>query len=357
MWDDVEHQRPGAPGSARRPGSDGEHRLQRRMGTTDRANRFYDEQVLDRLNPRMMEFVGRQEMFFLATADRNGECDNTFRAGPPGFLRVLDERTLAYPEYRGNGVLASIGNIEENPHLGILMVDFLRDRIGLHVNGRARTIPDEEMRRAFPGLPTDPVPGRRPQLWVEVAVEEAYIHCAKHIPHLQKVSQQERASWGTDDHKRKGGDYFGAAADAAGRVRQENPAREHAPRGAPQPPPAEHPAAAPAPTRAPAPAPTPTPAQAQAQAPASGPAHTPAPAHASAQAPGATSAQAPAPVSAAVAPSPSTPVADSPVPPAPRAPAGPAAAAWQQEAERALAAARSAAARGGGQQPFSGWFG
>lgn len=204
---------------ADRPGSDGEHQLQERLGTTKRADKFYDEQVLDRLNARMREFVGRQEMFFLATSDRNGECDSTFRAGPPGFLQVLDDRTLAYPEYRGNGVLASLGNIQENPHLGILMIDFLRDRIGLHINGRARIVPDDEMRCAFPELPVDPVPGRQARLWVEIEVEEAYIHCAKHIPHLQKMPAQQggRRAWGTDDFKRKGGDFFGAAAEAGRR--------------------------------------------------------------------------------------------------------------------------------------------
>ncbi|MFH8404570.1 pyridoxamine 5'-phosphate oxidase family protein [Streptomyces sp. NPDC018019] len=189
------------------------------MGTIERADRFYDDQVLDHLNARMREFVGRQEMFFLATADRHGECDSTFRAGPPGFVQVLDERTIAYPEYRGNGVMASIGNISENPHLGILMIDFTRDRIGLHVNGRARVVMDDEMRARHPDLPVDPVPGRRAQLWVEVAVEETYIHCAKHIPHLQKVPRQASGprAWGTDDAKRKGGDFFGAAAEAASR--------------------------------------------------------------------------------------------------------------------------------------------
>ncbi|MER8156085.1 pyridoxamine 5'-phosphate oxidase family protein [Streptomyces sp. NPDC094472] len=219
-----------------RPGSDGEHLLQRRLDTVDRADRFYDEQVLDHLNARMWEFIDRQEMFFLATSDGHGECDNTFRAGPPGFLRALDARTLAYPEYRGNGVLASLGNIQENPHVGILMVDFFRDRIGLHVNGRARVVEDAEMREAHPGLPVDPVPGRRAVVWVEVTIEEAYIHCAKHIPHLQKVPAQRRTGgggnrhrgpsgdqalehdrerdWGTDDVKRKGGDFFGAAAEA-----------------------------------------------------------------------------------------------------------------------------------------------
>ncbi|MFG2826575.1 pyridoxamine 5'-phosphate oxidase family protein [Streptomyces sp. NPDC048434] len=202
-----------------RPGSDGEHLVQQRLGTTERADRFYGDQVLDHLNVRMQEFAARQEMFFLATADRHGECDATFRAGPPGFVQVLDARTLAYPEYRGNGVMASIGNISENPRLGILMVDFTRDRIGLHINGRARVVMDEEMRAHHSGLPVDPVPGRRAQLWVTVEVEEAYIHCAKHIPHLQKIPAQQRGAraWGTDDVKRKGGDFFGSAAEAGQR--------------------------------------------------------------------------------------------------------------------------------------------
>ncbi|WP_406175465.1 pyridoxamine 5'-phosphate oxidase family protein [Streptomyces sp. NBC_00996] len=229
----IQPQRALVPGARRvspsrpdRPGSDGEHRLQEHMGTSDRADKFYDEQVLDRLNPRMREFAVRQEMFFLATSDRHGECDNTFRAGPPGFIQVFDDRTVAYPEYRGNGVLASLGNIQENPHVGILMIDFLQDRVGLHINGRARVVPDEEMRGERPGLPVDPVPGRRTQLWVEVTVEEAYIHCAKHIPHLQKIPARGDRAWGTDDYKRKGGDFFGSAAEAAGRAPYERPRNE-----------------------------------------------------------------------------------------------------------------------------------
>jgi uncharacterized protein len=210
-----------------RPGSDGEHALQERLGSTARADRFYDQQVLDHLNARMREFTEEQEMFFLATADRHGECDNSFRAGPPGFLRVLDDRTLIYPEYRGNGVHASLGNLQENPHVGLLLMDFQRARIGLHVNGRAEVCEDGAVREEYPDLPVDPVPGRRAQLWVKVRVEEAYIHCAKHIPHLQKVPKGAGRDWGTDDHKRKGGDFFGAARDAKERGPVEWRPREH----------------------------------------------------------------------------------------------------------------------------------
>lgn len=213
--------------SVPRRGSDGEHALQQRLGTTDRADRFYDQQVLDHLNERMREFVGRQEMFFLATSDSRGECDNSFRAGPAGFVRVLDERTLVYPEYRGNGVHASLGNLHENPHVGLMLVDFLQARIGLHVNGRATMVEDADMRAECPWLPDEPVPGRRAQLWVRVSVQEAYIHCAKHIPQLQKAPKRSTREWGTDDYKRKGGDFFGVAREARERGPVPRPPREH----------------------------------------------------------------------------------------------------------------------------------
>ncbi|MGH3432077.1 MAG: pyridoxamine 5'-phosphate oxidase family protein [Thermocrispum sp.] len=193
------------------PGSAGEHLLQLAYRTRPRAQRFYDDQVADRLNQTMIEFVGRMEMAFIATADLRGEADCSLRAGPPGFIKVLDDRHVAYPEYRGNGVLASLGNISENPHVGIMMLDFVRDRIGLHVNGRAMIVEDDVMRTEFPGLPEEPERGRRAQRWVLVEVDEAYIHCRKHIPAMLRVDADQ--AWGTDDAKRKGGDYFGVRAD------------------------------------------------------------------------------------------------------------------------------------------------
>ncbi|MBC2643717.1 MULTISPECIES: pyridoxamine 5'-phosphate oxidase family protein [unclassified Rhodococcus (in: high G+C Gram-positive bacteria)] len=191
-------------------GSAGEHRLQSEHGTEDRAARFYSDQVLDHLNPTMIEFVGRQEIAFIATADASGECDNSLRAGTPGFMHVIDPKTLTYPEYRGNGVMASLGNISENPHVGIILVDFVQDLIGLHVNGSARIVEDAVLRSEIADLPTDHTNGRIPERWVIVEVEEAYIHCRKHIPRMAPVPRHRE--WGTDDAKRKGGDYFDARA-------------------------------------------------------------------------------------------------------------------------------------------------
>jgi uncharacterized protein len=196
------------------PGSDGEHKLQERCNTTPRAHAFYRNQILGYLNPLMRAFVAKQEMMFVGTADRHGETDASFRAGLAGFIRVLDEKTLAYPEYRGNGVMSSLGNISENPHVGLLFVDFA-DKIGLHVNGRARIVENDDFLRnvsasEVTGEDISPATGRGPERWVVVSVLEAYIHCSKHIPRMQKID--EEIQWGTDDVRAKGGDYFKAKA-------------------------------------------------------------------------------------------------------------------------------------------------
>ncbi|GIF73029.1 hydrolase [Asanoa siamensis] len=187
-------------------GSVGERLLQVAYGSEERAQRFYETQMLDRLNPTMREFIARQEMMFVATADGEGNCDATFRAGPTGFVAVLNDRQVAWLEYRGNGVLASLGNIFTNPHAALLFVDF-QDSIGLHVNGRAAIVENDDL----------PLPGPSPQRWVRVDVDEAYIHCRKHIPHLVKA---EPAAV-----RPRGGDYFHVAQEPTPAVEAAPPAR------------------------------------------------------------------------------------------------------------------------------------
>jgi predicted pyridoxine 5'-phosphate oxidase superfamily flavin-nucleotide-binding protein len=213
------HRHATGPAIDHRPGSRGEHALQEQYGTTERAHSFYQRQVLPYLNARMRQFISRQEMCFVATADADGECDCTFRAGTPGFVHVLDDRTLAYPEYRGNGVMASLGNLLENPQIGLLFIDFTQDVIGLHVNGTARIVEGDELLRTHPALASTVLErvatgngGRlKAERWVRVHVQEAYIHCAKHIPRMVKLPRE--IAWGTDDVRRKGGDFFGASCE------------------------------------------------------------------------------------------------------------------------------------------------
>jgi uncharacterized protein len=195
-----------------RPGSAGEHGLQEKLGTVKRAHAFYDNQVLDHLTPLMREFMERMTMCFISTADAHGECDASFRAGPPGFVRVIDEKTVMWPEYKGNGVMASMGNISENGYVGLLFVDFFETQVGLHVNGKATVVENTAIEAFAPlfdrlpfatALATSEDTKKTPERWVVVQVDEAYIHCSKHIPHLQYAPE------GADDGRRAG-DVFKA---------------------------------------------------------------------------------------------------------------------------------------------------
>ena len=194
------------------PGSYSEHLLQEKWGARDRALNFYDRQLLDFLAPKMQEFIARQEFLFVATADRNGECDCTSKFGKPGFIRVLSNKYLMYPEYRGNGVFANSGNMTENPHIALLMIDFTRDTVGLHVNGKVRIVANDDLLQYTDKLPQDVIEeiqqeGKKcPERWMMIEVEEAYIQCSKHIPLMKKMDK--KIDWGTDNMAAKGGDYF-----------------------------------------------------------------------------------------------------------------------------------------------------
>lgn len=153
------------------PERDGERELQREPGTTDRAESFYDESMHDSLTERMQSFVEERIMFFLSTADADGRTDCSPRMGPKGFVTVLDDNRIAYPEYRGNGVHASLGNLRENAHASLQLIDWWETTIGLHTNGEASLrdeIPDAK----------DPTGEDRRKGWVELDIEEAYIQCA-----------------------------------------------------------------------------------------------------------------------------------------------------------------------------------
>lgn len=187
------------------PGSDGEHKIQEEYGTVQQALLFYNSRVFDHLNQVMKQFISEQDMVFISTADGNGECDCSFRAGGPGFVTVLGETQIAYPEFRGNGVFASIGNISENPHIGMLFVDFRRYGVGLHINGKASVLDNRAMMVMSGNHPeialANTVSGaQKPERWIVIDVEEAYIHCSKNIPRMQVVDDKKL--------KKAKGDFF-----------------------------------------------------------------------------------------------------------------------------------------------------
>ncbi len=120
-------------------------------GTTHRElqREFDTERLADRLEQRLSRvaltdedraFVERLDMFFLATVDAAGQPTCSYKGGDPGFVRVLDPKTLAFPCYDGNGMFLSMGNIAAHSEVGLLFIDFASPK-RLRVHGNARREP------------------------------------------------------------------------------------------------------------------------------------------------------------------------------------------------------------------------
>jgi PPOX class probable FMN-dependent enzyme len=128
--------------------------------------------VADRLNELTRRFVDLSPFVLLATSAPDGTCDVSPRGDPPGFVRVLDERTLLLPDRPGNKLADSLRNVLRNPHVGLL---FLVPGVGdtLRVNGRATLVTDEDL------LAPCAVEGKVPKLGLRIEVDEVFTHCSK----------------------------------------------------------------------------------------------------------------------------------------------------------------------------------
>jgi PPOX class probable FMN-dependent enzyme len=128
--------------------------------------------ITDRLNELTRQFVEASPFLCLATSAPDGTCDVTPRGDPPGFVQVLDDRTLLLPERPGNRLADSLRNVLGNPHVGLLfVVPGVTDT--LRVNGRASIVDDPEL------LAPCAVEGKVPKLGLLVEVEEVFTHCSK----------------------------------------------------------------------------------------------------------------------------------------------------------------------------------
>lgn len=130
------------------------------------------EKVIDRLDEHCVEFLAKSPMFVLSTADADGVCDGSPKGGPPGFVEVLDEQTLAWADLSGNNRLDSFENLMTNQSVALLFLIPGLDET-LRVNGQARLVTDPELCERFA------VRDKPARVVVVVTVSEVYIHCAK----------------------------------------------------------------------------------------------------------------------------------------------------------------------------------
>jgi predicted pyridoxine 5'-phosphate oxidase superfamily flavin-nucleotide-binding protein len=118
-------------------------------------------------------YIVRLAYFFLATADAQGRPDVSFKGGAPGFVRVTGESEIAFPDYDGNGMFKSLGNIAVNPHVSLLFIDFERPR-RLRINGAARIVRDDPLLAETTGA----------QMIVRVEARAIFPNCPRYIPTL-----------------------------------------------------------------------------------------------------------------------------------------------------------------------------
>src|SRR3954465_13398009 len=115
---------------------EGNRRLQDRFDTRRLADRIDERKLSDRIDADDRAFIEARDMFFLATADADGRPQCSYKGGDPGFVRVLDEHTIAFPVYDGNGMHLSAGNALINASVGLLFIDF-EGRKRIRLNGLA----------------------------------------------------------------------------------------------------------------------------------------------------------------------------------------------------------------------------
>ncbi len=158
--------------------TDSQRRLQKKFDTERLADRIEQRLVREQMTADDRSFIERMDMFFLATADAAGRPNCSYRGGDPGFVRVLDQRTLAFPNYDGNGMYLSMGNAAENAHVGLLFIDFERQS-RLRVNGTACIEPAASLDPAYPEA----------QFVVRVTVRQVFANCPRYIHKLQLVER------------------------------------------------------------------------------------------------------------------------------------------------------------------------
>ena len=153
---------------------EGNRALQDAFGSRALADRLDEKLRHDRFTEADAAFIAAQPFFFLATADADGRPDCSFKGGPPGFAYVAAPDLLVFPDYDGNGMFKSLGNIAANPHVGLLFIAMGEKAGRLRVNGRAEVVAEDPAMAHMPGA----------QLLVKVTPADIFPNCPRYIPRM-----------------------------------------------------------------------------------------------------------------------------------------------------------------------------
>jgi predicted pyridoxine 5'-phosphate oxidase superfamily flavin-nucleotide-binding protein len=154
----------------------GNRRLQDEFASRRIADRLEQVTLRTAFTDSDRAFVEGRSFFFLATADAGGRPTCNLKGGTPGFVRVIAPDELVFPDYDGNGMFLSLGNVTANPNVGLLFIDF--EKPGrLRVDGTASVSRDDPL--------TDCTVGA--QLIVRVKARAIYPNCPRYIPKMKLI--------------------------------------------------------------------------------------------------------------------------------------------------------------------------
>ena len=153
----------------------GNRALQDQFDSRRISDRLEEKLTRTAFTPDDKAFIESTIYFFLATADAEGRPDSSFKGGPPGFVRVTGPSELAFPDYDGNGMFKSLGNLLVNPNVGLLFIDLHEKPRRLRVNGRATISRDDPLLAKTVGA----------QMIVRVEARAIFPNCPRYIPKMQ----------------------------------------------------------------------------------------------------------------------------------------------------------------------------
>ena len=155
-----------------------QHRaLQQDFATEKLADAVSASIVLPEIPDEHRGFIETRDLFFLTTIDHRGFPTCSYKGGNPGFVRVIDRKTLAFPSFDGNGMYLSMGNITANPRIGMLFIDFETPH-RVRVHGTASIDPEDPLQAEIPGA----------ELVVRVDISEIFVNCPRYIHRYQRLA-------------------------------------------------------------------------------------------------------------------------------------------------------------------------
>jgi predicted pyridoxine 5'-phosphate oxidase superfamily flavin-nucleotide-binding protein len=160
--------------------------IQQRLGSRESYQRMEQGNGWQtRVTPELAAFIAERDTFFLGTASLDGQPYIQHRGGPPGFLKVIDEQTLAFADFRGNRQFLSMGNLQDNDQAFIFLIDFANRR-RIKIWGRAKVVEDDA--RLLDTL-SDPDYKARPERVILFQIKTWDINCPQHIKRRYTVEE------------------------------------------------------------------------------------------------------------------------------------------------------------------------